>query len=84
MDETKILLDLIANQDDLKGSNTFKTLEEFPALMGAINDMMAEYSEEIPLELMLLYVSILSKTCQDLKPIYLRMLLIKEAHDANK
>lgn len=84
MDELKILLDLMANQDNFKESDTFKTIEEFPALMGDINEILDECSDQIPLELMLSYVAILSKACQDLKPIYLKMLLIKEAHNANK
>lgn len=80
-DKLNIVSDILNHHDDVEHSESLRVIEELPMMLTQINEICADYSDLMKPELMLNYLYAMKKFNDEIKPIYLALLVYKEEFD---
>lgn len=82
-DKLNIVSDILNHHDDVEHSESLRVIEELPMMLNQINEICADCPDLIKPELVVNYIYAMKKFNDEIKPIYLAFLLIKEGQNAN-
>lgn len=83
-DKLNIVSDILNHHNDADNSDSLRAIEEIPMMLNQINEICSDYPDLIRPELLVNYIYAMKKFNDEIKPIYLALLLIKEGQNANK
>ena len=84
-DKLNIVGDILKHHDDVEHSESLRIIEELPMMLNQINEICSDHPDLIKPELLVNYLYAMKKFNDEIKPIYLALLVYKEGFDnANK
>ena len=84
-DKLNIVSDILGHKGDAGNSDMYRIITELPMMINQINEIIFEHADDVSPELLVNYMYAHKKFNDEIKPIYLALLVYKEGFDnANK